>query len=167
MDVLPQNLPNVLNLLQILPDDVLIQIYTKHIRSYRLHNGEFIKLIDFEKYKFLEKVLSRKMVSVSKVKTYDENSGRVLPNNILEIKYKLANCCELPDRKEKSIDDDMMYVYLTVKEDTVSYTIKQYRLKKIEEFLTKDKPSSMYHRGNYYRGNYQDYDWEVFTLSDL
>ena len=107
------------------------------------------------------------MVSVSKVKTYEEYSGRVLQDNILEIKYTLANFCELPDRKKQSIDDDMMYVYVNIKEDTVSYTILQFRLKKIEEFLTKDKPVSIYHRGNYHRGNYRDYDWEVFTLSDL
>ena len=152
-------------LIEKLPDDIVIKIYTKHLRKYRLHNGEFIKLIDFEQYKFLEKVLSRRIVSVSKVKTYDENSGRVLPNNILRIEYILPNFCELPDRKEQLIDDDMMYVYLNIKEDTISYTIKQFRLKKIEEFLLKNKPYSMYHRGNYPRGNYQDYDWEVFTLS--
>ena len=151
--------------LQRLPNDILIKIYTKYLRKYRLHNGKLIKLIDFEKYKFLEKFLSRKIVNVSKVINYDENSGRALPTNILEIKYRLANVCELPDRKEQLIDDDMMYVYLHIKEDTVSYTIKQYRLKKIEEFLTKDKPVSMYFRGRFHRGNYRDYDWEVFTIA--
>ena len=150
-------------LIEKLPDDIVINIYTKYLRRYRFRDGKFIKLIDFEKYKFLEKVLSRRIVSVSKVKTYDENSGRVLPNNILRIEYILPNFCELPDRKEQLIDDDMMYVYLN--ELTGHYTIKQFRLKKIEEFLLKNKPYSMYHRGNYPRGNYQDYDWEVFTLS--
>ena len=151
-------------LIEKLPDDIVINIYTKYLRRYRIDKDRnFIKLINFKKYKFLEKFISRKMVRVSKVNIYEEYSGRILPNNILEIKYKLPNFCELPDRKEQSIDDDMMYVYLN--EDTVSYTIKQYRLKKIEEFLTKDKPFSMYYRGHYHRGNYRDYDWEVFTLS--
>jgi hypothetical protein len=162
MEAFPQKLQNVLGLLEGLPDDLLFQIYTKHLRKYRLHNGKLIKLIDFEKYKFLEKVISRKLVSVSEVNIYDDNSGRVLPNDILEIKYTLANCCHLPDRKKQSIDDDMMYVYLN--KDTGSYTIKQYRLKKNEEFFKKNKPVSMYFRGNYHRGNYRDYDWEVFTL---
>ena len=148
-------------LLQRLPDDIIIKIYTKILRKYRFHDGKLIKLIDFEKYKFLEKFISRKIVKVSKV------NGMVSLNTIFEIKYTLANSCELPDRKEQSIDDDMMYVYVNIKEDTVSYTILQFRLKKIEEFLTKDKPVSIYHRGNYHRGNYRDYDWEVFTLSDL
>jgi hypothetical protein len=155
------------SLIEKLPDDIIIKIYTKYLRKYRFHDGKLIKLIDFEKYKFLEKFISRKIVNVSKVKTYDENSGRELPTNILEIKYTLANFCELPDRKDQLIDDDMMYVYLSIKDDAVSYIIQKFRLKKIEDFLTKHKPSSIYHIGNYYRGNYQDYDWEVSTLSDL
>jgi hypothetical protein len=163
MEAFPQNLQNVLTLLQGLPDDLLFQIYTKHLRKYRLHNGKLIKLIDFEKYKFLEKFLSRKIVSVSEVRTYDEYSGRILPNNILEIKYTLPNFCQLPDRKEQSIDDDMMYVYLN--EYTGSYTIEKHRLIKNEDFFTKDKPFSMYSRRNFPRGNYRDYDWEVFTIA--
>jgi len=148
-------------LIEKLPDDIVIKIYTKHLRRYRLHNGKFIKLIDFEKYKFLEKIISRRIVKVSKI-NYGENDGLVFDDTILEIKYILPNFCELPDRKEQLIDDDMMYVYLTVKDDAVSYIIQKFRLKKIEDFLTKHKPSSIYHRGNY-----QDYDWEVSTLSDL
>jgi hypothetical protein len=164
MDILPQNLPNVLTLLQVLPDDMLIKIYTEYLRRYRIDkDGKLIKLIDFEKYKFLEKFISRKMVSVSKIKTYDEYSGMRLPTTILEIKYTLPNSCELPDRKEQSINDDMMYIYLN--KDTISYTIKQYRLIKIEEFFTKNKPVSMYFRINFPRGNYRDYDWEVFTIA--
>jgi hypothetical protein len=162
MDVIPQNLQNVLDLLQILPDDLVRKIcaYANHrIDRY----GNFIRLIDFEKYKFLEEIINRKLVSVSEVRTYEEYSGRPLRTNILEIKYTLSNCCHLPDREEQSIDDDMMYVYLN--KDTGSYTIKQYRLIKIEKFLTKDKPSSMYFRGNFHRGNYLNYVWEVFTLS--
>jgi hypothetical protein len=160
MDSLPQNLPNVLNLLQILPDDLVRKIYENHRID---KDGNFIKLINLENYKFLEKILHQKMGSVSKVKIYEEYSGRELPNNILEIKYELANCCELPDREEQSIQNDMMYVYLN--QDTVSYTIQKFRLKKIDVFFTKDKPVSMYFRGNFPRGNYRDYDWEVFTIA--
>ena len=149
-------------LIEKLPDDIVIKLYTKHLRRYRFHTGKLIRLIDFEKYKFLEKDISRKLVSVSKINIYEENSGIELPNTMLEIKYTLANCCELPVRKDQLIDDDMMYVYLSIKDDAVSYIIQKFRLKKIEDFLTKHKPSSIYHRGNY-----QDYDWEVSTLSDL
>jgi hypothetical protein len=164
MDVLPQNLKKVLKLLQILPDDLLIKLYTELLRRYRIDkDGKFIRLINLENYKFLEKILHQKMVSVSKVKTYEENSGRILEDNILEIKYTLPNVCELPDRKEQSIQNDMMYVYLN--ETTGHYTIKKYRLIKTEEFFTENKPVSMYFRGNFPRGNYRDYDWEVFTIA--
>lgn len=47
------------------------------------------------------------------------------------------NCCQLPDRKDLSIDDDIIYVYLTFKENTVKYYIKRFRLKKIEDMDTK------------------------------
>ena len=165
MEDFPQNLRNVLKLLEGLPDDLLVKIYIEILRRYRIDkDGNFIRLINFEKYKFLEKVISRKMVSVSKVKMYEEYTGRELPTDTLEIKYTLQNWCELPNRKKQFIDDDMMYVYLN--ETTGRYTtIKQYRLKKIEEFLIKDKPFSIYHRGHYHRGHYQDYDWEVFTIA--
>ena len=158
----PQNLQTVLSRLQELPDDLV-----RKICAYANHridkDGNFIKLINLENYKFLEKILHQKMGSVSKVKIYEEYSGRELPNNILEIKYELANCCELPDREEQSIQNDMMYVYLN--QDTVSYTIQKFRLKKIDVFFTKDKPVSMYFRGNFPRGNNRDYDWEVFTIA--
>ena len=158
----PQNLQNVSKFFQILPDDLV-----RKICAYANHridkDGNFIRLIDLENYKFLEKILHHKMGSVSKVKIYDEHSGRELPNNILEIKYELTNCYELHDRKEQSIQNDKMYVYLN--QDTISYTIQKYRLIKIEEFFTKDKPVSMYFRGCFHRGNYLDYDWEVFTIA--
>jgi hypothetical protein len=166
MEAFPQNLPNVLRFLQGLPDDLLIPIYTKHLRRYRIDKeGKFIRLIDFEKYKFLEKVVSRKIVSVSEVRTYDEYSGRRLPNNILRIEYTLPNCYELPDREKQLIQNDMMYVYLYFEKDTFSYTIEKHRLIKIEDFFTKDKPFSMYSRRNFPRGNYRYYDWEVFTIA--
>ena len=154
MDVIPQNL---LSLLPRLPDDLLIKLYTTYLRRYRIDRyGNFIRLLNLKKYKFLDKIIYRKLVSVSKVNTYHEYSGRLLPTNILEIKYTLANVYELPDRKEQSIDHDMMYVYLN--KDTGSYTIEKHRLIKIEEFFTKNKPVSMYSRRNFRRGNYRDYD---------
>jgi len=160
MEAFPQNLPNVLNLLEGLPDDLVRKIYANHRID---KDGNFIRLIDFEKYKFLENLLSRKMVRVSKVNIYDENSGRILQNNIFRVEYTLPNCCELPDRQKQSIQNDKMSVYLN--ETTGHYTITKYRLVKTEEFLTaKDKPISMYHLGNFPTGNYQDYAWEVFKI---
>ena len=100
-----------MDIIQKLPDDIIVHIYTKILKKYRLHDGKFIKLIDIEKYKFLEKFIYRKMSGIS------SNDFKI------EIKYDLNNFCQLPDRKDLSIDDDMMYVNLTFRENTIKYYI--------------------------------------------
>jgi hypothetical protein len=135
-----------MNIIQKLPEDIIVHIYTKILKKYRLHKGKFIKLINFEKYKFLEKYIFRKMVGISS------------NDFTIEIKYDLNNLSQLPDRKDLSIDDDMMYVYITSKENTVKYHIQRFRLKKIEDMDTK-RPSI------YHKGDYEDYDWEVFSYT--
>ena len=139
-----------MEIIQKLPDDIIVHIYTKILKKYRLHDGKFIKLIDIEKYKFLEKFIYRKMSCISR-RSFDDNFT-------IEIKYDLNNFCQLPDRKYLSIDDDMMYVYLTIKENKVKYYIERFRLKKIEDMDTK-RPSI------YHKGDYEDYDWEVFSYT--
>lgn len=135
-----------MEIIQNLPDDIIVHIYTKILKKYRLCEGKFIKQIDFEKYKFLEKFIYRKIISISS-------------NDLtIEIMYDLNNFCELPDRKNLAIDDDMMYIYLTFKENTIKYFIQKFRLKKIENVITQ-KPSI------YHKGDYEDYDWEVFSYT--
>jgi hypothetical protein len=141
-----------MEIIQKLPDDIIVHIYTIILKKYRLHEGKFIKLIDFEKYKFLEKCIYRRIVSVSN-KNFGYNH-----DFIIEIKYKLNNFCQLPNRKDLSIDDDMIWIFLTISENKVKYDIYRYKLKKIEDVITK-KPSI------YHKGNYEDYDWEVFSYT--
>jgi len=139
-----------MDIIQKLPDDIIVHIYTKILKKYRLQDGKFIKRINIEKYKFLEKFIYRKMVGISK-RSFDDNCK-------IEIKYDLNNFCQLADRKDLSIDDDMMYIYLTFKENTIKYYIERFRLKKVENMDTK-RPSI------YHKGNYVDYDWEVFSYT--
>jgi hypothetical protein len=49
-----------------------------------------------------------------------------------------------------------MFIYLLRK--TLLNIIYRYKLKKIEDVITK-KPSI------YHKGNYKDYDWEVFSYT--
>ena len=140
-------------IIQKLPDDIIVHIYTKILKRYRLHDGKFIKQINIEKYKFLEKFIFRKIVSVS-----NQNYGNNEDITTIEIKYNLNNLNQLPDRKDLLIDDDMMYVYVTFKENTIKYYIQRFRLKKIED-IDKKIPSI------YHRGDYKDYDWEVFSYT--
>ncbi len=142
-----------------LPDDIIIHIYTKILKKYRLHEGKFIKLLDFEKYKFLDNFIYRKMVSFSRVHFDDSDEYRMQ----YRMQYKLANFSRLPNRKSMltegawpSVDDDIMHIFMTVNEDTIIYDVHRYRLKKIEDLNTKYYKPSMYHRGDY-----TDYDWEV------
>ena len=135
-----------MEIIQKLPDDIIVYIYTKILKKYRLHEGKFIKQIDIEKYKFLEKFIYRKIVGISG------------DDFTIEIKYDLNNFCQLPDRKDLSIDDDMMYVNLTFRENTIKYYIQQFRLKKIEDMDT--QIPSIYHKADY-----KDYDWEVFSYT--
>lgn len=139
-----------------LPDDIIIHIYTKILKKYRLHEGKFIKLIDFEKYKFLENFIYRKMISFYRVQFEDDDSDEY------RMEYRLANFSRLPNRKSMLaqgawpvVDDDQMHISITVNENTVIYDVQRYRLKKIEDLNTTYK-TSMYHRGDY-----KDYDWEV------
>jgi hypothetical protein len=139
-----------------LPDDIIVHIYTKILKKYRLHEGKFIKLIDFEKYKFLENFVYRKMVSVL------PNRVRFGGGDEYRIRYRLANFSRLPNRKSMlaegawpSVEDDLMDVDMTVNENTVTYDVHRYRLKKIEDLNTNYKPSI------YHRGDYTEYDWEV------
>jgi len=136
-----------------LPDDIIIHIYTKILKKYRLHEGKFIKLINFGKYKFLDNFVYRKMVGLYLVRFGGGDEYRM--------KYNLANFSRLPNRKSMLaegawpvVDDDLMHVDMTVNENTVSYDVHRYRLKKIED-LNNHTPSI------YHRGDYKDYDWEV------
>lgn len=142
-----------------LPDDIIIHIYTKILKKYRLHEGKFIKLIDFEKYKFLENFIYRKMVSVLPNRRVRFGGG-----DEYRIRYRLANFSRLPNRKSMlaegawpSVEDDLMDVDMTVNENTVAYHVHRYRLKKIEDLNANYKPSI------YHRGDYKDYDWEVVS----
>lgn len=135
-----------MEIIEKLPDDIIVHIYTKVLKKYRLHDGKFIKRIDIEKYKFLEKYIYRKIINIS------------TSNFTIEMKCKLNNFSELSNRKKLFIDDDMMYVYITFKENMVKYYIQHFRLKNIEDIDTKIQSI-------YYKGNYIDYDWKVFSYT--
>ena len=42
----------IIELVEKLPDEIILHIYTKCLKRYRVHNGTLISLIDFDKYKF-------------------------------------------------------------------------------------------------------------------
>jgi hypothetical protein len=138
-----------------LPDDIVIHIYTKCLRRYRFHKGVFIKLIDFDKYKFLEKYTCRKIKIFNQFNYNNDNND--------QIKYSIQ--CQLPNlthinRKDSFIYDDMFCITFTMKDDSLKCDVDRFRLKKIEDINIRSKPNNMYHKGEF-----KEYDWEVLSYT--
>jgi len=136
-----------MDIIQKLPDDIILYIYTKCLKRYRLYEGKLIKLIDLDKYKFLEKYIHRRINNF-----YGSETNYY-------IKYQLSNLSDV-DRKDSyiDIDDDMICINITINDGFLRYNVDRFRLKKIKDY-TQSLPSI------YYRGSYKDYDWEVVSYT--
>ena len=136
-----------MDIIQQLPDDIILYIYTKCLKRYRLYEGKLIKLIDLDKYKFLEKYIHRRINNF-----YGSETNYY-------IKYQLSNLSDV-DRKDSyiDIDDDMICINITINDGLLRYNVDRFRLKKIKDY-TQSLPSI------YYRGSYKDYDWEVVSYT--
>lgn len=142
----------IVELLDKLPDDIILHIYTKCLKRYRMYNGTLIKLIDFDKYKFLEKYIYRKIKAFNQLNYYNTNNDNEI---IYNIRYQLPNLIDI-NRKDSHIDDDMICITFTINDSSLKYEVDRFRLKKIEDISIRSRPPNMY-----YKGNYKDYDWEV------
>lgn len=139
-----------------LPDDIILYIYTKIIKRYRFYKGKLIKLIDLNKYSFLEKHIGRRIKSFCKsYHTYSDNVNEIT----YKIQYSIPNEIEILNRKELYIDDDMICIELTENEKSLHYEILIFKLKRVENINSEKLPSI------YYRGELVDYDWDMFTYS--
>ena len=136
-----------MDIIQQLPDDIILYIYTKCLKRYRLYEGKLIKLIDLDKYKFLEKYIHHRIN-----KFYGSETNYY-------INYQLSNLSDV-DRKDSyiDIDDDMICINITINDGLLRYNVDRFRLKKIKDY-TQSLPSI------YYRGSYKDYDWEVVSYA--
>ena len=145
-----------------LPDDIVLYIYTKILKRYRFYKGELIKLIDLDKYSFLEKYIFRRAVSICK--SYNTYSADVMGIDVSEkkyrIQYSIPNVIEIVNRRELYIDDDMICMELTENNNnSLHYEISIFRLKRIENINNKKLPTI------YHKGELADYDWEVVSYS--
>ena len=68
----------IIKLVEKLPDDIILHIYTKCLKRYRIYNGTLIKLIDFDKYKFLEKYIYRKIKAFNQLKDSWKHANIIL-----------------------------------------------------------------------------------------
>lgn len=144
----------IINLVERLPDDIILYIYTKCLKRYRFYNGELIKLIDFDKYKFLEKFTYRKIKAFNSYNYSNDN------DNVIKyrIRYQLPNMINI-NRNESFIDDDMIFITFTITDNSLIFDVDRFRLKKKEDIIIKSQMNI------YHKGDYTDYDWEVVTYS--
>jgi hypothetical protein len=145
----------IIELVEKLPDDIILHIYTKCLKRYRVHNGTLIRLIDFDKYKFLEKYIYRKIKAFNQLNYSTDNDNEIRHM----IQYQLPNFVDI-NRKDSHIDDDMICITFTINDTSLKYEVDRFRLKKIEDITIQPRPPNMY-----YKGDYKDYDWEVLTYT--
>ena len=123
-----------MEIIEKLPDDIVLYIYTKILKRFRFYKGELIKLVDLDKYSFLEKIIYRRAVSICK--SYNTYSADVMGIGVNEKKYRIQfsipNVIEIVNRKELYIDDDMICIELTEYDNSLHYEISKFRLKRID-----------------------------------
>lgn len=136
-----------MEIIEKLPDDIVLLIYTKYLKRYRFHKGELIQLVDLNKYAFLEKYVGRR-ITYCRCAFYNEKK--------YQIQYSIPNIIDIQNRKELYIDNDMICIELTETETSLHFDISTYRFKPCNH----EKPPSMY-----YRGGLLHYDWDVVNYS--
>jgi len=140
-------------LIERLPDDLVLTIYTKFLKRYRLFKGQLIKLIDFDKYTFLQNHIGHRISGFIAYSTMNANEKKYRAT------YTIPNFTNLSNRSDLHIDNDMICMEVVEKVDSIHYEVLRFRLKPIE-FLNKEKLPSIYNRGDL-----NDYDWEVISYS--
>jgi hypothetical protein len=148
-----------MEIIEKLPDDIVLYIYTTILKRYRFYKGRLIKLIDVKKYSFLEKYIYRRAVSICKsYHTYSADVADMNEKNY-RIQFSIPNICEIVNRRDLYIDDDMICMELTENDHSLHCEISKFRLRRIENINNKKLPSI------YHKGNLDDYDWEVVSYS--
>jgi hypothetical protein len=142
-----------MDIIEKLPDDVVLYIYTKILKRYRFCKGRLIKLIDLDKYSFLEKYIFRRIVHFYQRPSIDANEKKY------RIDYCIPNVSEIYNRKDLHIDDDMICIELTENANSLYYEVSIFRLKRMV-YLNREKVPTIYHNGGL-----ADYDWEVISYS--
>lgn len=144
-----------MEIIEKLPDDIVIYIYTKILKRYRVCKDILIKLIDLDKYSFLEKYICRRITRFYQTASIDANEKKY------RIDYCIPNVSEIYNRKDLYIDNDMICMELTENDNVNSlhYEVSIFRLKRIED------TNNVKSHTIYYRGGLVDYDWEVVNYS--
>jgi hypothetical protein len=140
-------------LIERLPDDLVLTIYTKFLKRYRFFQGRLIKLIDFDKYTFLQNHIGHRISGFIAYSLMNANEKKYRAT------YTIPNFTNLPNRSDLHIDNDMICMEIIENDHSIHYEVLRFRLKPIE-FLINSKIPSIY-----YKAEIKDYDWEVVSYS--
>lgn len=148
-----------MNIIEQLPDDIILYIYIKCLKRYRMNAlGELIKRIDLNKYKFLENYIRRIPTAIHTFNSNDDGEINY------RISYQLHNLSDINRSRTESrlrLDDDMMCIEFTINDLSLRYNVEIFRLKKIEDMHINSNSKHVRTPSIYYTGNSTDYDWEI------
>jgi hypothetical protein len=150
-----------MEIIEKLPDDIVLYIYTKILKRYRFCKGILIKLIDLDKYSFLEKYICRRITRFYQTVYQTQTASMDANEKKYRIDYCIPNVSEIYNRKDLHIDNDMICMELTENDNdnSLHYEVSIFRLKRIDNINNEKLPSI------YYKGGLADYDWEVVNYS--
>lgn len=125
-----------------LPNDIIkyILVFDEH---FTIRNGELVSIISKNDYRY--KLLH--YITIRLVNT--ENR----PNNKINMKFNLDNLCDIVERKEQYIDNDMIEVRMDLSNSVVKYNIFIGRLKPKDDIERKPL---------FYMGNLLNYTWYFY-----
>ena len=154
-----------------LPFDLQEYILVKVMKRYKLRQGEYVRQIDKNKYKFLDYIM-RPAIDKNSFHYREDIHEDIFNSNEdtkrFRYKFNIKNVHDSPFRKESCIDDDIVDVRIEYKNNIYYYDVGIYKLKlkNIEENnCTPEKiRKDIYHKGaladNYF-WDFLEFSYEV------
>ena len=154
-----------------LPFDLQEHILVNVMKRYKLRQGEYVRQIDKNKYKFLDYIM-RPAIDKNSFHYREDIHEDIFNSNEdtkrFRYKFNIKNVHDSPFRKESCIDDDIVDVRIEYKNNIYYYDVGIYKLKmkNIEENnCTPEKiRKDIYHKGaladNYF-WDFLEFSYEV------
>jgi hypothetical protein len=126
-----------------LPNDIINYILGFN-ENFTIRNGELVSIISKNDYRY--KLLH--YITIRLVNT--ENR----PDNNINMKFSLDNLCDIVERKEQYVDNDMIEVRMNLSSSVVKYNIFIGRLKPKDDIERKPL---------FYVGDLLNYTWHFYN----
>jgi hypothetical protein len=151
-----------------LPFDLQEYILVNVMKRYKLRQGEYVRQIDKNKYKFLDYIM-RPAIDKNSFHYREDIHEDIFNSNEdtkrFRYKFNIKNVHDSPLRKESHVDDDIVDVRIEYKNNIYYYDVGIYKLKlkNIEENnCTPEKiRKDIYHKG----ALADNYFWDFLEFS--